>query len=160
MKIREVKLLNFKAFERFTVTFGEKALLVGANNAGKSTIISAVRAVARMIRIAKARRFDEGLNDEGLTRYAYRFSARAVDLIDENLRYEFRPNEVRVQVGFSDEKTITAVWPHPDMVEGGDAPECFFYLDTETGPPSTCMASLGTSVHIMAVSPSKAVATR
>jgi hypothetical protein len=43
-RIARLQLSNFKAFESFTVTFSESALIVGPNNAGKSTLLSALRA--------------------------------------------------------------------------------------------------------------------
>src|SRR5688500_8020666 len=42
--IKRLILTNFKGFEQFTVGFGSETFLVGPNNAGKSTIIAALRA--------------------------------------------------------------------------------------------------------------------
>ena len=35
MRIQQLDLLNFKAFEKFTMTLGANAFLVGPNNAGE-----------------------------------------------------------------------------------------------------------------------------
>ena len=43
---------NFKAFDRFTLRMNGDAFLVGPNNAGKSTLIAAIRA-DDVLRIAK-----------------------------------------------------------------------------------------------------------
>ena len=39
--LRELRLAGLKAFENFRVNFAERTILVGANSAGKSTLISA-----------------------------------------------------------------------------------------------------------------------
>ena len=43
--IESLQLSYFKAFEEFTVDFGHRNVLVGPNNAGKSTIVQALRLV-------------------------------------------------------------------------------------------------------------------
>jgi len=47
--VQSLDLRNFKAFERFTVNFRTASFLVGPNNAGKSTIIAALRACTYML---------------------------------------------------------------------------------------------------------------
>lgn len=51
--IRRMDLENFKAFDRFTVHFRDQTVLVGPNNAGKSTLIAALRACAGAVRILR-----------------------------------------------------------------------------------------------------------
>jgi putative ATP-dependent endonuclease of the OLD family len=43
MKIREVKIHNFRSIDDQTIDLGEYALLIGANNSGKSNIVDALR---------------------------------------------------------------------------------------------------------------------
>jgi len=50
--IRSLSLKNFKAFENFRISFDGDGYLVGPNNAGKSTVIAALRSVANMVRMA------------------------------------------------------------------------------------------------------------
>jgi len=47
-RIAEIQLQNFKAFERFRARFTDDAFIVGPNNAGKSTLIAALRTAAHM----------------------------------------------------------------------------------------------------------------
>src|ERR1039458_1597960 len=44
--IKKLALRHFKGFERFEITFKHDNWLVGPNNAGKSTIIAALRTTA------------------------------------------------------------------------------------------------------------------
>ena len=43
MKLREIKIHNFRALRDVTVGVSDYGLLIGANNAGKSSVIDAIR---------------------------------------------------------------------------------------------------------------------
>jgi predicted ATP-dependent endonuclease of OLD family len=45
MKIRELKIHNYRSIEEQTVRFGDYSLLIGPNNSGKSNVIDALRTV-------------------------------------------------------------------------------------------------------------------
>ncbi|PRW68714.1 hypothetical protein C7A12_29870, partial [Pseudomonas fluorescens] len=53
VRISSVKFTNFKALSNYSVSLSETNILVGANNAGKSTIISAFRILDVAIRRAR-----------------------------------------------------------------------------------------------------------
>ena len=42
MKLKSLRIQNFRAFKDQTITFGDYACLVGANGAGKSTVLTAL----------------------------------------------------------------------------------------------------------------------
>jgi hypothetical protein len=139
MMLQEINLHNFKAFERFTITFGTDAFIVGANNAGKSTIISAVKACARMLAIARRSKPNWWTEDEGITRHAYSFTGKQVTLVEENLRHEFRPAEVRIVLRFKNGCKVIVVWPaEPDESNSLRTDNSFFYLldDDDAQPRS------------------------
>ncbi len=54
MKISSVRFRNFKALRDFSVSLDRVNVLVGPNNAGKSTILSAFRALRRLARRGSA----------------------------------------------------------------------------------------------------------
>ncbi|WP_419914002.1 ATP-dependent nuclease, partial [Candidatus Poriferisodalis sp.] len=124
MRIRRLDLWNFKAFERFTMSFGANAFLVGPNNAGKSTLIAAVRVAAGMLDHATRRK------PTGHRAHAHRrvmtHSLRAdqYGLVTENLRHQFRSGESAVSLHTDTDLILTGVWPPDD----DDRPEPFFYL--------------------------------
>ncbi len=130
MRIQQLDLWNFKAFERFTVHLGSSAFLVGPNNAGKSTLIAAARAAAGMLEHA-SRRQPTGSRAHG-ERRARTHSLRAdqYGLVTENLRHQFRRKEavvaMRTQCADRTESglILTGVWPDED----DDVPEPYFYL--------------------------------
>src|SRR4051794_24408520 len=49
---------NFRKFDRYTVEFGSRNLLVGPNNAGKSTLIEALRLVSIVVNRLGSLNFD------------------------------------------------------------------------------------------------------
>jgi len=51
--ITSIKFLNYKSFSRYSVSLTEFNILVGPNNAGKSTVIGAIKILAEGIRKAK-----------------------------------------------------------------------------------------------------------
>lgn len=126
--LHKLELHSFRAFDRFTVTFGPDAFMVGANNAGKSTIVAAVRAIARMLAIAKNRRPDGREDDKGRSYPVYRFATEAVDLARENLRYEFRNQETRIEAFFKGGASVRAVWPPASEEQEIWEVEPYFYL--------------------------------
>lgn len=124
--IRRVELTSFKAFERFSATLRGDAFLAGPNNAGKSTLIAALRMATHMVRIAERRAPTDEILDRGSTVQSFQFAASQVGLIEENLRHEFRDVETRVAIRFGPGRggsTLTAVWP-PEGVDPG----AFFYV--------------------------------
>src|ERR1700761_627749 len=121
--IRSLSLTNFKAFEKFRVGFKEDAYLVGPNNAGKSTVIAALRSVANMVRIATREQTRGSLEVAGFSQAGYWFSSSQVGLIDENLRHEFHQVETRVSAKFENGTRLEAIWP----VDEDDG--FFFVLD-------------------------------
>lgn len=123
--ITGVYLQNFKAFERFRVTFKGDAFLVGPNNAGKSTVIAALRSVASMVRIASRERATQSFEVDGFQQAGYWFNGQQIGLVDENLRHEFHQVETRVKAKFESGATLEAVWP----IDEDDG--FFFILDKQ-----------------------------
>jgi predicted ATP-dependent endonuclease of OLD family len=128
--LKRVEFWNFKAFERFTVNFKRSAYMVGPNNAGKSTIIAAIRTCALMLRWAGRRNPNDIVRDRDSEYHAYSIAPGQFALVDENLRHEFRERETRVVVHFQSHAKLTAVWPAED-----DENERFgfFYLEQSDG---------------------------
>lgn len=123
--VRRLDLINFKAFERFRIDFRDDAFLVGPNNAGKSTILAALRAGAYMARLAYRRQATDALQVDGVGRLGWNFSGDAVRLVEENLRHEFHQTETRLTLHFGSGASLHAIWPVPDEDELTPG---FFYI--------------------------------
>lgn len=133
MKLRRIELENFKAFERLTVVFSDTTFVVGPNNAGKSTLLSAIKLGAGLLR--QASRMVPTRNGEyrGNSFLAYGLDGERFGLVEENLRHEFRNQETSARLVFDNGNQLTAVWPsdaNPDD-DSDEASSPFFYLEVE-----------------------------
>ena len=120
--IKQVSLHNFKAFERFTLDLRGDAYLAGPNNAGKSTLIAAIRLTADLLSIAMRRNPTDTFTDQKQQVLGYILPSQQMALDHANLRHEFRDLETRLTVRFRGGGVVMAVWPASN---GGDP---FFYL--------------------------------
>jgi AAA domain, putative AbiEii toxin, Type IV TA system len=123
--LRQLKLTHYKGFSEFQLTFGDQALLVGANNAGKTTIIAALRLCASLLGQARRLKPDAAREYDGRWVYSYHFSSSPLGFIDENVRHEFREAESRLELRFKNDARMHVIWPVDDMP--------FFYLETRPG---------------------------
>jgi len=145
--LRRVELTNFKAFERFSATFGESAFVVGPNSAGKSTLLSAVRLAASLLQQTMKAKVNRSIERSGNHYVGYSLDAERLGLIEENLRHEFRDLETSLAVHF-DAATLTAIWPSED-----DGVDPYFYLEAGTKPQPRSPAAIRAAFPTMAVVP-------
>jgi hypothetical protein len=132
--IEQVHLLRYKGFEDFDLRLGRHAVLVGPNNAGKTTLVQSLRLVASLVRFARRRNAYESFEDTVLDTYPRdvlgypiaHVGARELSWYkDENLRHEFRQEPTGLAVVFKSGACLKVVWP----VEG----RAFFYIDKVPG---------------------------
>lgn len=129
--LKQLRLVKFRSFEDFTVTFGQGSYLVGPNNAGKSTLLTAVRLADSLIRHAHRRNPDRATLDLGLRQVSYPVNLREFPSLRESLRFEFGVDETRLELQWKSGAKLTAVWPNEADYEG----EGYFYLSDDNGMP-------------------------
>lgn len=130
--LKQLRLVNFRSFKDFTVSFGDGAYLVGPNNAGKSTILTAIRTADVLLRHAYRRKPDINGSDQGISVPAYPVSLRDFPALRDSLRHEFGNAESRLELQWKDGARLVAVWPAEDADDERDA---FFYLNAPGGFP-------------------------
>jgi hypothetical protein len=128
--LRQLRLKNFRSFRNFTIWFGDGAYPVGPNNAGKSTILTALRTADVLLRYAQQRNpMLSGVhNDRHYV--AYPISLRDFPALLESVRYDFRGEEASFQLTWTSDARLTAVWPRVGST--GDE-EPFFYIEKKPG---------------------------
>ncbi|MFF4468686.1 ATP-dependent endonuclease [Streptomyces sp. NPDC001599] len=113
--LKKLRLNHFKGFAEFEINFGQEVVLVGPNNAGKSTIISALRLAAEEVSFARRRncrdRFDLDGNKWALGHQLSSGIGNPSGFVGENIRHEFRESETRLELTFSSGATLKSVWP-------------------------------------------------
>lgn len=127
-----MRLSNFRAFAAFTITFGDGAYLVGPNNAGKSTLLTALRTANVLLRHAYRRKADLVMVDSDISYHAYPVSLREFPALRDSLRHEFGSEETRMELTWTNGSRMVAVWPEGDDFEPTDS---FFYLLQGSGFP-------------------------
>jgi predicted ATPase len=127
--LQRLELVNFKGFQQFLVTFPSPAVLVGPNNAGKSTVITALRVAALMLRQGKRANASHVVKEGGESVRAHAFRSEQFDLMDENLRHEFRRVEPRFELHFVNGSSLKAVWPIRAQVSS-----YFIFRDSQGNP--------------------------
>lgn len=142
--LARVRLRNFKAFEDFTMTMTGDAFIVGPNNAGKSTLISAIRLGASLLRHATARAPSRGVSDTGVLGVGYPIPSDQSVFVEENLRHEFREAETRLELQFANGGQLVAIWPAlEDRSEDDDDEDrdpFFYVLVRDRSQPRTTTA--------------------
>ena len=95
VRITNVSFQHYKAFEKFGLTLERTNILTGANNAGKSTVIGAFRALAVAIRSARSRK-PERIQVGGSRLIAYRISPKVLPISSENVQTNYGAGESTV----------------------------------------------------------------
>ena len=88
LRYTKVTFKRFKAFESFTLNLRRMNVMVGPNNAGKSTILAAFRILAEGLRKAKRRRPELVEGPDG-PRYGYSVDFAALSVGDENIFFNY-----------------------------------------------------------------------
>lgn len=106
-----VEFSRFKAFKAFTLPIRPFNVLVGPNNAGKSTIIAAFRILAAAMRRAGARRA-EVVNGPLGTTLGHKIDLSGISVADENIFYNY-DDDTPAQVNFriSNGNALTLYFP-------------------------------------------------
>lgn len=128
--LRQLKLRNFRSFRDFTVSFGDGAYLVGPNNAGKSTILTALRIADVLLRYAQRRNPTDRRMHKDRYHTAYPVSLPEFPALLESVRHEFSREETFLELTWKSGSQLTAVWPKLD--DAGEDSE-FFYLERQPG---------------------------
>lgn len=87
--ITSIKFSNYKSFKQFSVTLSDFNILVGPNNAGKSTIIGALKILAEGIRKAKTKKPIIIYDPKGIQVHGYEIDLTLVPIATENVFYNY-----------------------------------------------------------------------
>src|SRR5436190_22379868 len=105
VRITTISFQHYKAFESFSISLEHINVLSGGNNAGKSTVIGALRALAVAIRSAKSRRPEPIRNgDECLA--GYRISERVLPISIENVPTNYTDAGSRISFALSNGNSL------------------------------------------------------
>lgn len=120
--IKRIVLKNYKGFESYEVTLKPGLnVLAGANNAGKSTLLSAMRLLSVAIHMMKNRKPNTAIEAGDYRGSGWLLTSRAFEdaaIETDNLYYEFDVSrEVSIVAFSSDNDSVTLYWPSGDVQE-------------------------------------------
>lgn len=107
MHITSARLRNFKAFPDFSVQLQSMNVLVGPNNSGKSTILSAFRALEVAMQLARARK----ATHLGALGWGYRIEPKNLPLSLENIHTDYNDIETTAEFRVERAGTLTLYFP-------------------------------------------------
>jgi energy-coupling factor transporter ATP-binding protein EcfA2 len=125
-----VEFYRFKAFKRFTLELKHFNILVGPNNAGKSTILAAFRILAAAMRRAGARKAKLLRGPEG-AELGYDIDLTAISVAEENIFYNYDDSEAAYIIfRLSNKSSLTLHFPEQGV--------CFLFAESgrDTSTPS------------------------
>jgi len=118
---------RFKAFERFVLHLRHFNILVGPNNAGKSTILAAFRILAVALRKALRRKPTIIRGPQGRN-FGYAIDLSATSVAEENIFFNYDESEpASVRFKLSNKNELLLYFPERDV--------CYLFADTQSEPP-------------------------
>ena len=149
--LSKLRLVNFRSFRDFSINFADGAYLVGPNNAGKSTILTALRTADVLIRYAYRRNptLRSIHNDRNIV--AYPLILNDFPALQESVRHEFHhDSEARFELTWRSGARLVAVWP---KITDDEMPENFFYLEKSAGTQVRGTAAARSAFPLLGVIP-------
>src|SRR5437879_5175876 len=89
VRITRVEFENFKALERYSLSLEQVNTIVGPNNAGKSTVLSAFRALDTALRSTRSRA-PLRVYFDGVSTIGYRVPESSFPIALENVHTNYR----------------------------------------------------------------------
>ena len=146
LQYTRVAFKRFKAFESFTLNLRHFNVLVGPNNAGKSTILAAFRILAAGLRKANTRRPQYVVGPEGRA-LGYSVDLAALSIGEENIFYNYGESEPAfVTFSLTGDKQLMLYFPEPRS--------CFLIANdphSVVGSPSQFRAAFDCSIGFVPI---------
>lgn len=111
IRFTAVRFDNYKALKAYSVTLNHFNVLVGPNNAGKSTVLGAFRILAEGIRKARSKR-PELVRVDKTTQFAIKVNLEGLPISTENIFHNYDDSEpARVTFRFSNSSELELYFP-------------------------------------------------
>lgn len=125
VRISSLKFTNFKALRNYSVSLSETNILVGPNNAGKSTVISAFRILDVALRKAKRLKAERVPLPNGSTGFGHRVPEQQISVSLENVATDYNTDDSKIEFRLTNRNKLFLFFPN----EGG----CILHWENE-GP--------------------------
>lgn len=112
VRISSVKFVNFKALKNYSISLNETNILVGPNNAGKSTIISAFRILDVALRKAKRLKAERVPLPNGNTGFGHRVPAQQISVSLENVATNYNTEDSSIEFRLTNRNKLFLFFPN------------------------------------------------
>lgn len=123
MSISNIRFVNYKAFRNYSVSLQSVNILVGPNNSGKSTVISAFRILDYALKVANARKASRIETYEGHRAFGHTLSPRLIPTSIENVHTNYSDENSKIDFRLDNGNVLTLFFTN----DGG----CSVYWRTE-----------------------------
>lgn len=129
IRISSIRFVNFKALKNYSVSLTDTNILVGPNNAGKSTIISAFRILDVALRKARRLNAERVPLPHGGIGYGHRIPEQQINVSLENVATDYNAEDSKIEFRLTNKNKLFLFFPN----EGG----CIFHWENEGSSVST-----------------------
>lgn len=129
MPITSVKFKNFKALQDYSISLQRMNVLVGPNNSGKSTVLSAFRVLEQGLRTARSRNASFVRTHTGHSSKGHTLSPSTMPISLENVHSDYTDSDSTIEFHYSGRNVIYLFFP----ADGGVT----MYWDTARRTPTS-----------------------
>lgn len=124
MKLERIKIVNYRCYDEHEIEFKNVSIIVGKNNAGKSTLIEALRLISIAVSRFESVRYFEAPTWTDLPKIARGISPsiKSIGINTENIFHKYGQAPSTIQAFFSNEVIVT--------IYIGDAAEIYCTLQS------------------------------
>lgn len=128
-KITSIRFSNFKSLKNYSVALHDINILVGPNNSGKSTIISALRILEVALRRARSKNPERVHLQNDILGYGHNISIGQLSVSLENVATDYNSQDSRIEFRLSNRNRLFLYFPS----SGG----CILHWDVDGSPVNT-----------------------
>jgi len=111
VKIRSINFFNFKALSDYSISLQGMNILVGPNNSGKSTIISAFRILDVALRKARVRKAERVPIPSGSFGFGHRVPEANISVSLENIATNYNNEDSRIEFRLTNKNKLILFFP-------------------------------------------------
>lgn len=129
VRITSIRFTNFKSLRNYTVHLQERNILVGPNNAGKSTVISSLRLLEVALRRARSKNAERVTLPDDSPGYGHHLSLSNLSVSLENVATDYNSDPSQIEFRLSNRNKLILHFPN----DGG----CTLFWETEGSAVTT-----------------------
>lgn len=129
VRITSIRFTNFKSLRNYTVHLQERNILVGPNNAGKSTVISSLRLLEVALRRARSKNAERVTLPDDSPGYGHHLSLSHLSVSLENVATDYNSDPSQIEFRLSNRNKLVLHFPS----DGG----CTLFWETEGAAVTT-----------------------